>query len=126
MRTAGIYRGQAEYLVRQVQLSRLVRLARRALLNATSPAAAGRGGGGGKVRGKARGEAGRSGMLMKLDIEGAEWTVLPDLMASHALCALARAAGLHTDHARQPLWGSHTASGLHRRPVVGRGRGRPQ
>ena len=34
-------------------------------------------------------------MLMKLDIEGAEWTVLPDLMASHALCALAHAAGAY-------------------------------
>ena len=48
-------------MVRMLRLSRIVRTARQAL--------------------------GRTGsLLMKLDIEGSEWSVLPDLMQTGALC----------------------------------------
>jgi hypothetical protein len=71
----GRYRGHDEVVVRMLRLSRLVRLVR-AQLDVTARRA-------GTPPGQRAGK-----ILMKLDIEGSEWTVLTDLMDSGALCAV--------------------------------------
>ena len=69
----GRYRGRGEAVVRMMRLARLVRIVR-AQLDATEA----------MPRQRTR------KILMKLDIEGAEWSVLTDLMESGALCAIDR------------------------------------
>ena len=71
----GRYRGHDEVVVRMLRLSRLVKLVR-AQLDMTARRA-------GTPAGQRAGK-----ILMKLDIEGSEWTVLTDLMDSGALCAV--------------------------------------
>ena len=71
----GRYRGHDEVVVRMLRLSRLVRLVR-AQLDVTARRA-------GTPPGQRAGK-----ILMKLDIEGSEWTVLTDLMDSGALCTV--------------------------------------
>ena len=71
----GRYRGHDEVVVRMLRLSRLVKLVR-AQLDITARRA-------GTPPGQRAGK-----ILMKLDIEGSEWTVLTDLMDSGALCAV--------------------------------------
>ena len=73
----GRYQGHDEVVVRMLRLSRLVRLVR-AQLDVTARRA-------GTPPGQRSGK-----ILMKLDIEGSEWTVLTDLMDSGALCAVDR------------------------------------
>ena len=59
----GSFKGSHTFTVRQVRLSRIIALVRRRL------APSGR-------------------ILMKLDVEGSEWTILPDLMVNGSLCSL--------------------------------------
>lgn len=72
----GRYRGRSEAVVRMIRLARLVRLVR-AQLDVTAGRA-----------GTPPGQRAKNKILMKLDIEGSEWTVLTDLMESGALCAV--------------------------------------
>ena len=62
----GRYKDPQQVLVRMIKLERIIR----------------------HVHHELRGGSGR--ILMKLDIEGSEWTVLPELMASGALCLVQR------------------------------------
>ena len=84
----GRYGGHSSVLVRQMRLSRIIRHVHRQLgsvraqqlLSASSRGSA-----------SARREARRGArILMKLDVEGSEVAVLPDLMTTRALCALDR------------------------------------
>lgn len=71
----GRYSGHDEVVVRMLRLSRLVRLVRAQLDLTARRASTPPGQRAGKI-------------LMKLDVEGSEWTVLTDLMDSGALCAV--------------------------------------
>jgi len=85
----GRYTGSDEVLVRMLRLSRIVRAARAALdASSAAAAAAATVGAGGAGATTARSKGPRGQILMKLDVEGSEWTVLPDLMQTGALCAV--------------------------------------
>ena len=62
----GRYRGTASVQVRQIRLARILMHIKRLQASATPKAP----------------------LLMKLDIEGSEWTVIPDLMVSKSFCTL--------------------------------------
>ena len=80
----GRYKGSDEVQVRMLRLSRIVRAARAALdASASAAATTTAGSTAGSTAAVARGQ-----ILMKLDVEGSEWTVLPDLMQTGALCAV--------------------------------------
>jgi len=85
----GRYTGSDEVLVRMLRLSRIVSAARAALgASSAAAAAAATVGAGGAGVAKTRSKGPRGQILMKLDVEGSEWTVLPDLMQTGALCAV--------------------------------------
>ena len=61
----GRYQGHASVVVRQVHLARIMQHVRRQLPRSAN-------------------------ILMKLDVEGSEWVILPDLMGTRAICAADR------------------------------------